>query len=248
MSGRPRILIAPRLTKHAPSLAMPESLAPEEAIADCFVDAVIAAGGVPLLMALTDDEDVLGSYLDLADGIAIPGGQDVSPRLWGDESPYDENLLCPARDAFEVGLVRRAFELDKPLFTTCRGTQVMNVALGGSLNMDVPGMKPREGTALWRHQAILHDPAHPVEVERGTLLWRAVGERDVVQANSSHHCCVDRLGEGVRVVGRATDGVPEAIEVTGRRFALGVQWHPEYTWRSLESDFSLWKSFVAACS
>ena len=114
MSDRPRVLIAPRLTSHAPSLAMPEPLAPEEAIADCFVDAVIAAGGVPLLMALTDDEDVLGSYLDLADGIAIPGGQDVSPRLWGDGSPYDENLLCPPRDAFEVRLVRLALELDKP--------------------------------------------------------------------------------------------------------------------------------------
>ena len=248
MAGRPRILIAPRLTSHAPSLRMPEPLAPEEAIADCFVDAISAAGGLPLLMALTDDPDVVDEYLDLADGIAIPGGQDVSPSLWGDDSPYDEQLLCPRRDAFEVGLVRRALELDKPLFATCRGAQVLNVALGGTLNMDVPSMTPREEAALWRHQAILHDPAHPVKVERGSLLWSAVGERELIQANSSHHCCVDLLGEGVRLVARATDGVPEAIEVPGKRFVLGVQWHPEYTWRKVHTDLGLWRAFVRSCS
>ena len=104
-----------------------------------------------------------------------------------------------AGDAFEVRLVRRALELDLPLFTTCRGTQVMNVALGGSLCMNVAGLEPREGMALWRHQAVLHNPVHPVEVEEGSLLWSAVGGSALVQANSSHHCCVERLGEGVRL-------------------------------------------------
>lgn len=245
---RPLVLIAPRLTELPRSICMPEPLAPEEAIADCFVDAIMAAGGVPLLMALTDDDAVLDCYLGLADGVAIPGGQDVDPRLWGDERPYDQALLCPPRDAFEVRLVRRALELDLPLFTTCRGTQVMNVALGGSLCMNVAGLEPREGMALWRHQAVLHDPVHPVEVEEGSLLWSAVGGSALVQANSSHHCCVERLGEGVRLCGRATDGVPEAIEVEGHRFALGVQWHPEYTWRTVASDLALWRAFVEACA
>ena len=201
-SRRPLILITPRWEQQVPSVRVPEPLAPEETMACVFADAIVAAGGTPLMMALTEDEGVIDGYLEMADGIAVPGGQD---------------------------------------------TQLLNVVLGGTLCMDVPGLEPREGMALWRHQMVLTDPVHPVEVEEGSLLSRALGGATLVQANSSHHCCVERLGEGVRLVARATDGVPEGIEVEGRRFALGVQWHPEYTWRSLETDFSLWRSFVEAC-
>ncbi len=245
---RPVILIAPRLEDCQPCLKMPEKLAPEETCATVFMDAILAAGGLPFMMSLTEDDGVLADYVAMADGIAIPGGPDVDPSLWGDPEPYDKSLLCPRRDAFEIKLVRAALAADKPLFTTCRGAQIMNVALGGSLCMDVPRMKAADGMALWRHAPILNDPAHPVDIEPDSLLCRALGGATFVQANSSHHCCVDRLGEGVRLVARATDGVPEGIEVPSRRFCLGVQWHPEYTWRSLETDFNLWRAFVAAAA
>ena len=245
-SDRPLILVAPRLEVTAPCLKMPEKLAPEEAAATVFLDAILAAGGLPFMMPLTEDDDVLARMVDMADGIAIPGGQDVDPKLWGDEGPYDAALLCPSRDRFEMKLVRAALAAHKPLFATCRGAQILNVALGGTLCMDVPGMTPADGMVLWRHAPILSDPAHPVEVKEGSLLYRAVGGATSIQVNSSHHCCVDTLGRGVELVARATDGVPEGIEVPSERFCLGVQWHPEYTWRSLPTDFNLWKSFVAA--
>lgn len=245
MATRPRILVAPRWEREV--VEGSETIAPQEAIATCFVDAIIAAGGLPLQMALTDDEDVIAEYVALADGIAIPGGPDVNPARWGSEEPYDPALLCEVRDAFEFPLVRQAIAADVPLFTTCRGTQLMNVALGGTLCMDVPSLGACEGMVQWRHTGILNGVSHPVEVEEGSLLWGALGERALVQVNSAHHCCVDRLGEGVRLVARATDGVPEGIEVPGRRFCLGVQWHPEYTWREVESDFALWRSFVDSC-
>lgn len=247
-SKRPVILVAPRYEKSDPCVKMPEPLAPEETAATVFLDAILAAGGLPLVMPLTDDDDVLAEMVAMADGIAVPGGQDVSPKMWGDERTYDESLLCPLRDAFEYRLIRAALALHKPLFTTCRGTQMLNVALGGTLCMDVPGMKPIDGMALWRHAPILSDPAHPVEVKAGSLLERALGGYTTVQANSSHHCCVDRLGEGVELVARATDGVPEGIEVPSERFCLGVQWHPEYTWTKMETDFNLWKAFVSAAA
>lgn len=242
---RPRILIAPRW--EAPVVEGSETIAPQEAIASCFVDAVLAAGGLPLTMALTDDEDVIAEYLEAADGVAIPGGPDVNPATWGDESPYDPDLLCPVRDAFEFPLVRAALAADKPLLTTCRGTQLLNVALGGTLCMDVPSLGAREGMVQWRHTGILETVSHPVEVEKGSLLSRALGGVTSAQVNSAHHCCVDRLGAGVRLVARATDGVPEGIEVPDRRFCVGVQWHPEYTWPTVATDFSLWKSLVDAC-
>ena len=245
MARRPVVLVAPRW--EAPVVEGSETIAPQEAIADCFVDAIAAAGGLPLMMALTEDEDVIAEYVERADGIAVPGGPDVSPALWGDERPYDPALLCPQRDAFELPLLRAAVAADKPLLTTCRGTQLLNVALGGTLCMDVPSLGAREGMVQWRHTGILNTVCHSVEVEEGSLLSRALGGATLVQTNSAHHCCVDRLGEDVRLVAHATDGVPEGIEVPGRRFCVGVQWHPEYTWRTVETDFTLWKSFVDAC-
>lgn len=246
MQKRPVVLIAPRWELQRRSVEVPEQLAPEETMANVFADAIVDAGAIPLMMALTDDEPTLDAYLELADGVAIPGGQDVDPALWGERGPYTGGALCPERDSFELRLVRRVLDARLPLLTTCRGTQLLNVALGGSLCMDVPSLAPREGMALWRHQMVLTDPSHPVEVEEGSLLARSLGAT-LVQANSSHHCCVDRLGDGVRLVARATDGVPEGIEVEGQPFCVGVQWHPEYTWRSIPTDRALWHAFVDAC-
>lgn len=249
---RPLILIAPRWEVHAPTVERPEQTSPEETIASVFVDAIIAAGGMPLLMPITCDPALIAAYVDMADGVAIPGGQDVDPARWGEEpGAYPAELLCPERDSFEFPLVEYTLEADKPLFTTCRGTQLLNVALGGTLCMDVPRRPVRIGMVPWRHTGILRDPAHPVEVESGSLLQRALCGEDgsaptLIQTNSAHHCCVDQLGAGVRLVAQATDGIPEAIEVPGKRFVLGVQWHPEYTWRALETDFNLWHAFVSA--
>ena len=271
---RPLILVAPRWEVKAPTVEHPEPTAPEETIADVFMDAIIAAGGMPLLMPITRDRELIAAYVDMADGIALPGGQDVDPARWGEEpGAYPAELLCPERDSLEFPLVEFALAADKPLFTTCRGTQLLNVALGGTLDMDAPHHPARAGMVPWRHTGALNDVVHPVEVEPGSLLQRALageiadgagahaaceaagdaeGERGglsaptLIQTNSSHHCCVDRLGEGVRLSAHATDGMPEAIEVPDKRFVLGVQWHPEYTWRALDTDFNLWRAFVAA--
>lgn len=244
--NRPLILVAPRWTQNPPCITMPERLAPEESGSTVFLDAILAAGGLPFIMALTDDDEVIARYIEMADGIAIPGGQDVDPKLWGDTEPYDARLLCHPRDKFELKLIKAALEAHKPLFCTCRGMQILNVALGGTLCMDVPSYPLPEGKVHWRHLPILNDPAHPIAVEDGSLLSRVLDWQGEVQVNSSHHCCVDKLGEGVRLTAVATDGVPEAIEVEGERFCLGVQWHPEYTWRTLETDFKLWHAFVEA--
>ena len=241
---RPLILIAPRW--EAGRVKEQETCSHNEAIAAVFVDAIIAAGGLPLQMALDPDDDLIDAYVHMADGIAIPGGPDVDPRCWGDEHPYDPALLCHERDAFELKLVRAALAEQVPIFTTCRGTQLLNVALGGTLCMDVPSLGACEGMTQWRHTGVLCQPIHPVHVEAGSLLERALGGVRDIQTNSAHHCCVDELGRGVHLVARATDGVPEAIEVEGQPFCLGVQWHPEYTWKTLESDFNLWRAFIEA--
>lgn len=245
-ADRPLILVAPRWEEAEPFLT--EMLSPNEEIASVFVDAILAAGGLPLQMSITEDIEVIRHYVDIADGIAIPGGPDVNPKRWGDDRPYDPTLCCEIRDSFEFKLVGEVLRAKKPLFTTCRGTQLLNVATGGTLCMDVPSLGAREGRTQWRHTHVLNDPVHPVEVVPGSLLERAVGGHRLIQTNSAHHCCVDRLGKSTRLVAKATDGVPECIEVEGQPFCLGVQWHPEYTWKTLETDFNLWKSFVEAAA
>lgn len=135
-ADRPLILVAPRWEEAKPYLS--ETLSPNEEIASVFVDAILAAGGLPLQMSITEDIEVIRHYVDIADGIAIPGGPDVNPKRWGDDRPYDPTLCCEIRDSFEFKLVGEVLRAKKPLFTTCRGTQLLNVATGGTLCMDVP--------------------------------------------------------------------------------------------------------------
>lgn len=126
-ADRPLILVAPRWEEAKPFLS--ETLSPNEEIASVFVDAILAAGGLPLQMSITEDIEVIRHYVDIADGIAIPGGPDVNPKRWGDDRPYDPTLCCEIRDSFEFKLVGEVLRAKKPLFTTCRGTQLLNVAL-----------------------------------------------------------------------------------------------------------------------
>ena len=151
-ADRPLILVAPRWEEAEPFLT--EMLSPNEEIASVFVDAILAAGGLPLQMSITEDIEVIRHYVDIADGIAIPGGPDVNPKRWGDDRPYDPTLCCEIRDSFEFKLVSEVLRAKKPLFTTCRGTQLLNVATGGTLCMDVPSLGAREGrTQCWWRQA-----------------------------------------------------------------------------------------------
>lgn len=247
-AARPKILVTPRYDVTGIDPRTQEQYAPNQALATVFSDALVAAGAQVWMMPLTEDEAYIDYLVSQADGIAVPGGQDVSPQLWGDTNPYDESLLCHPRDAFESAVIRRALDHNIPVFATCRGMQLLNVVCGGTLCMDVPSRIPREGRVLWKHTGVLRTPMHPVEVIPESLLARVVGTGELLQTNSSHHCCVETLGEGVQVTAEATDGIPEAIEVAGQNFCMGVQWHPEYTWQYIESDRRLWQAFVCAAA
>ena len=175
-----------------------------------YARAVQRSAALPLLLVpdpvTTERPD---EVLDLVDGIVLAGGVDV-----GDD---------PERDAFEMALGRRALERDIPMLGICRGMQVMNVAAGGTLIAHVPDVVGHEHH---RHtQGSWSD--HDVRLARGSLAARAAG-REVEPVKSHHHQAVDRVADAFTVTGWATDdGLPEAFEAPGRRFALGVQWHPE---------------------
>jgi putative glutamine amidotransferase len=196
-----------------------------------YVDAVHRAGAMALLLApdpaLVEAPD---EVLDHLDGLMLVGGADIDPGAYG-AHPHPETIgSVPERDAFEIALVRRALERDLPFLGICRGMQVLNVACGGTLHQHLPELVGHED-----HRRVLgsFDGAdHDVRLAPGSLAARAAGE-ELHATKSHHHQGVDRIGEGLVVTGWAQmDELPEALEVEGNGFALGVQWHPEADERS----------------
>lgn len=192
-------------------------------VAADYVRQVQAAGAVALVVPPQPCEP--GAVLDVLDGVMLTGGNDLQSSLYGAEPHAEAEAPDPGRDAWEFALVRAAIARDMPFLGICRGMQVMNVAYGGGLTQHLPESL---GTTEHRRRTGTFDGNdHLVDLAEGSLAARAAGEV-VHSVPSHHHQAVDRVGEGLALTGTSSaDGVPEAIEVPGRRFALGVQWHPE---------------------
>jgi putative glutamine amidotransferase len=191
-----------------------------------YPDAVQAAGGIAILLApdplLTAEPD---RVLDLLDGLILAGGRDVDPVTYGEDPHPLTDESRPERDHFELALATRAMERDIPFLGICRGMQVMNVARGGTLVQDLPEQLGHEHHR--RTMGTFEGNDHPVRLESGSLAARAAGERDHGTL-SHHHQGVGEIGDGLSVTGWSHDDeLPEALEDPERRFALGVQWHPE---------------------
>lgn len=184
-----------------------------------YVAAVERAGGRPLLVP--PSENGVEETLDAVDGLVFSGGSDLDPELY-DEEPHDQTTgIEPERDRAELALLQGALARDMPVLAVCRGSQVLNVARGGNLVQHLPEVVGDE-----KHK---HTPGafadHDIRLEAGTRLASLLGERAPVK--SHHHQGLGRVGDGLRVAAHAEDGTIEAVEDPGRRFALGVLWHPE---------------------
>ena len=195
-------------------------------IARSYVAAIQEAGGLAVVLppddALLEEPD---DVLDLLDGLLLAGGADIDPGAYGANAHPETKGTVPERDTFEIALTRRALERDLPLLGICRGMQLMNVARGGTLEQHLPDS---HGHHEHRRNPGSFDGAdHDVRLSDGSLAARAAGET-VHATKSHHHQGIDRLGEGFEVTGWSTiDELPEAFEMPDRRFALGVQCHPE---------------------
>ena len=191
-----------------------------------YVEAVQRAGGLALMLPvdplLVEDPSEM---LDLIDGLVLAGGADIDPGSYGEQAHAETVDTVPERDAFEIALTRAAIERDLPVLGICRGMQLINVARGGTLLQHLPDLFGHE-----QHRRVIGSfdgSDHDVLLTEGSLAASAAGELRYA-TKSHHHQGVDRLGEGLTVSGASMlDDLPEAIELTDRRFVLGVQWHPE---------------------
>lgn len=207
-----------------------------------YADAVLRAGGLPLVLPYSDDASCVDAYLDRVSGLLVTGGAfDIPPEAYGDTSREGMGPLKEGRTAFESALMRAALKRNMPVLGVCGGMQLLNVVLGGSLFQDivreVPGAREHEQ----KHDRT--QPQHPVEVRHGTQLADAVGHGQLM-VNSTHHQAVKRLGNQVVSSAVAPDGVVEAIESTAHIFALGVQWHPEYMLHTIPTHVGIYKAFI----
>jgi putative glutamine amidotransferase len=184
----------------------------------CYAQAIARAGGLPVHVPRDNDARAVCARLD---AVVLAGGQDVDPRLYEREPSAAATMMDPARDRFEIDLALAALDQDRPLLGICRGAQVLNVALGGTLIDDLAGEQEIE------HTVVLYPPdarVHPVRFVAGSALADVYGPE--IWVNSFHHQGIGGLGDGVRATGLAPDRIIEGIEIDGAR-AVGVQWHPE---------------------
>lgn len=202
------------------------------------------AGAIPVVLPLTTDPESLGRFAETFDGFLFPGGHDVEPSLYGQEPSEQCGVLCSERDNMEKAFFPLALATGKPLLGICRGIQLFNVMLGGDLYQDIPTQCPSD---VEHHETPPYDKvAHQVQVEEGTPLFEAVGVREM-GVNSYHHQGIKTLGKGLKVAAKAPDGMVEAVYLPDHRFALGVQWHPEFSRLSDENSRKIFSAFVRAC-
>jgi putative glutamine amidotransferase len=199
---------------------------PADILPRMYVETVQRSGGAAVLLPVDPGWiESPGPVLDRLDGLLLAGGSDVDPGSYGAERQPATSHTVPERDACELALLRAALRRDTPVLGICRGMQLINVAAGGTLIQHVP--EAYGSDQHMRTPGSFADADHPVRLADGSLVARAAGGT-VVNTKSHHHQAIDRTGEGLVVTGWSQlDELPEVVEFPDRRFAIGVQWHPE---------------------
>lgn len=226
-------------------------------VQECLAEAIDATGGIPLMLTPTTHTPRLERYLALCDGFLVPGGRDINAMLYGEEPHPSCGPFASQRDTFEQALIPRIVASHKPLLGICRGHQMVNVALGGTLWQDLPSQfVPNANSALQCHrtEAPWNQIAHTVCVEPSTrladILERAVPgcDRTAIPVNSLHHQAVRAVAPSLLPTAFSPDGVIEALEIPGDHFVLSVQWHPEFLWEHDPFSRGLFEAFIEAAS
>lgn len=221
---------------------------PQIMLGATYVAALEDAGGTALLLTPAHQADSISRVLDTVQGLVLTGGEDVEPTRYGQEPHPKLGSTNPVRDEMEFTALQCAIERRLPVLGICRGMQLLNVALGGTLYQDLPSQRP--GSVIHQLQASINQRWHAAQVEPGSALAEIFGTTEL-QINSFHHQGIDRLAPGLEALAWSEDGLIEAVQVPELPWAFGVQWHPERgeaesTQQAQDPDRRLFWAFVEA--
>ena len=210
-------------------------------IAQDYLNAIWKAGAVPVLLPIDGNKERALEMLEMVDGLLVSGGNDVSPEMYGSKENKCGTLDLN-RDAMEKCLLEKALEKDMPVLGICRGVQLMNAALGGTLHQDLPSAGYPNHTIV---DFSRNTATHTVEVKENTLLAEILGCGEL-GVNSFHHQAADQLADGLEAAAVSKEGIVESVYMPGKKFVLAVQWHPEMMYDS-EVHKKIFDAFIEAC-
>lgn len=188
-----------------------------------YFESVEKAGGVPIMLPITKYNEIIECQISLCDGFIFTGGMDINPIMYNEEPHKNLETYSVALDRYQYGLIRRVVEnTKKPFLAICRGFQMLNIVKGGTLHQDLIEL---ESSLQHVQKGLSCDPGHSISVKEGSTLYDVLGEYYYV--NTYHHQFIKELGKDLVVTARAKDDIIEAVELNDRKFAVGVQWHPE---------------------
>ena len=207
-----------------------------------YMNALEKNGATPIILPLSTDKEVLDKCFDMVDGILFTGGHDVNPKFYNQKNEKC-GLLCDSRDEMEKYLFTKAIENDKPVLGICRGIQLFNALLGGTLYQDLPTEHPSET----KHSMTkpYNRGVHTVDILKDTPLFEIIGV-DKLSVNSYHHQAIKDLAPTVVANAISEDGLVEAITLPDKKFVMAVQWHPEFLWEDSKENDAIIRVFVEA--
>ncbi len=215
-------------------------------IGENYMKAIKCAGGIPVLLPLDINDSEGEQIIDYFDGFLFSGGPDVDPFLFGEETIPEGGVVLPERDSMEMLIFQAAYMANKPILGICRGLQVINIFLGGTIYQDIKSQYI-SNTLLGHYQKSANEvETHNVNIERNSLLDTIIG-KDIIRVNSFHHQAISRLAPCLRACGLSADSLIEAAYDPCRTFLLGVQWHPEHLYSFNEDHMKIFKAFINAC-
>ena len=209
-----------------------------------YIHAIEKAGGIPLLVPFVESDEVLGEIISRCNGIFLTGGVDISPDRYGEEIKPTCGERQLNRDTLEFKAFDIAFKTEKTMLAVCRGAQLVNVALGGSLYQDLP--TEHSSSISHRQTEGICEYSHEVNIAEGTPLYALLGA-ERIRANSFHHQAVKRLGDGLEVMAQADDGVVEALYYKGDQYLMAYQWHPERLFDRDAHHRKIFEDFIRKC-
>lgn len=211
-----------------------------------YMSAVMAGGGVPLILPFTESESDFEEIVKRLDGFLFTGGPDLDPAVYGQEKEEFCGEISRERDILEKILLEKVLKHKKPFLGICRGIQAINVFLGGSLYQDIASQTEPETKIAHLQEKPYDKAAHSVKVLPGTPFYELI-EKDELLVNSIHHQAILKLAPGLVPAAFAPDGIIEAVYMPEESFAWAVQWHPEHMYLMDETSLKIFKAFADAC-